>query len=121
MVRVPTRADPQPPGTLAASSHTTGCSSTGDCAHVETRKPAVEAAPEVQHRPPGGVLPNPLVDDFKETHARRGILIPLKTTQEVRQDHVIVQAYITRAPTKSANEVIMCVSRPLLLAVDWHR
>lgn len=56
-----------------------------------------------------GVLPNSLVDDLKANHLRRGVLIPLKTTQEVRQDHTIVQAYITRAPTKSANEVIMYV------------
>lgn len=51
-------------------------------------------------------MPDPLVDELKETHRRRGVLIPLKTTQEVRQDHTIVQAWITRAPTKSANEVI---------------
>ena len=53
-----------------------------------------------------GVLPNPLVDDLKGRHMNKGVLIPLKTTQEVRQDHTVVQAYITRAPTKSANEVI---------------
>ncbi|KJZ75609.1 hypothetical protein HIM_05072 [Hirsutella minnesotensis 3608] len=56
-----------------------------------------------------GVISNPLIDDLKETHLRRGVLIPLKTTQEVRQDHTIVQAYITRAPTKSANDVIMAL------------
>lgn len=56
--------------------------------------------------PSPGVLPNPIVDDLKEKHLNRGVLIPLKTTQEVRQDHTTVQAYITRAPTKSANDVI---------------
>lgn len=53
-----------------------------------------------------GVQPNPLIDDLKENHLNKGVLIPLKTTQEVRQDHTIVQVYITRAPTKSANDVI---------------
>lgn len=53
-----------------------------------------------------GVQPNPLIDDLKEYHLNKGVLIPLKTTQEVRQDHTIVQVYITRAPTKSANDVI---------------
>ena len=52
------------------------------------------------------VLPNPMTDEFIPTHLRRGVLIPLKTTQEVRQDHTIVQALITRAPTKTANDVI---------------
>ncbi|KAG5955418.1 hypothetical protein E4U58_007098 [Claviceps cyperi] len=53
-----------------------------------------------------GVQSNPLIDDLKENHLNKGVLIPLKTTQEVRQDHTIVQVYITRAPTKSANDVI---------------
>ncbi|KAK7427549.1 hypothetical protein QQZ08_005992 [Neonectria magnoliae] len=60
--------------------------------------------PEV--RGPCEIASNPLVDDLNPKHLRRGVLIPLKTTQEVRQDHVIVQAWITRAPTKQANEVI---------------
>lgn len=53
-----------------------------------------------------GARPNPLINDLKAKHLNKGVLIPLKTTQEVRQDHTIVQAYITRAPTKFANEVI---------------
>ncbi|KAG6000555.1 hypothetical protein E4U43_001572 [Claviceps pusilla] len=56
-----------------------------------------------------GARPNPIIDDLKANHLAKGVLIPLKTTQEVRQDHTIVQAYITRAPTKSANEVIMAL------------
>lgn len=52
------------------------------------------------------VLQNPLIDDLNPDHLKRGVLIPLKTTQEVRQDHTIVQALITRAPTKSANDVL---------------
>lgn len=53
-----------------------------------------------------GARPNPLIDHLKAKHLNKGVLIPLKTTQEVRQDYTIVQAYITRAPTKAANEVI---------------
>lgn len=52
------------------------------------------------------VLPNPIIDKMMTQNYERGVLIPLKTTQEVRQDHTIVQALITRAPTKSANDVI---------------
>jgi hypothetical protein len=52
------------------------------------------------------VLPNPIIDKMVTQNYERGVLIPLKTTQEVRQDHTIVQALITRAPTKSANDVI---------------
>ncbi|RBR07691.1 hypothetical protein FVER53590_09526 [Fusarium verticillioides] len=59
-----------------------------------------------EHRGPSEILSNPLIDDLKEGHTRRGVLIPLKTTQEVRQDHTITHAYITRAPTKQANDVI---------------
>ncbi|KZZ91484.1 Cytidine deaminase-like protein [Moelleriella libera RCEF 2490] len=62
--------------------------------------------------PAPGVRPNPLIDDLIPHQLNRGVLIPMKTTQEVRQDHTIVQAYITRAPTKSANEVI-CALRGL--------
>lgn len=70
-----------------------------------------EATPKSKpsHQEPIGpciILPNPLVDDLSPKNLGRGVLIPLKTSQEVRQDHTIVQAYITRAPTKSANDVI---------------
>ncbi|KAF5253202.1 hypothetical protein FANTH_1907 [Fusarium anthophilum] len=64
------------------------------------------APPKTEHRGPSEILSNPLIDDLKEGHTRRGVLIPLKTTQEVRQDHTITHAYITRAPTKQANDVI---------------
>lgn len=62
-----------------------------------------------ESRGPCEVSPNPLINDLKKEHLRRGVLIPLKTTQEVRQDHTIVQAWITRAPTKLANDVITYV------------
>lgn len=68
------------------------------------RETATTNKPEVNG--PCEVAPNPLIDDLKPNNLRRGVLIPLKTTQEVRQDHVIVQAWITRAPTKLANDVI---------------
>lgn len=65
-----------------------------------------------ESRGPCEITANPIVDDLKSDHLRRGVLIPLKTTQEVRQDHTIVQAWITRAPTKLANDVITYVSYP---------
>lgn len=70
----------------------------------EAAEAALPAKPE--HRGPSEIVSNPLIDDFKEKNVRRGVLIPLKTTQEVRQDHTITHAYITRAPTKQANDVI---------------
>jgi tRNA-specific adenosine deaminase 3 len=51
-------------------------------------------------------LPNPLIDDLRAQTPPLGVLIPLKTDQEVRQDHYIAHAYITRVPTKSANDVM---------------
>jgi tRNA-specific adenosine deaminase 3 len=39
-----------------------------------------------------------------------GILIPLKTTLELRDDHTCTTVLITRAPVKSANSLITCVS-----------
>jgi hypothetical protein len=72
----------------------------------------IQVPPETPVEPPKDprlrrrVLPNPLVDDIDHDQLERGVLIPLKTTQEVRQDHTIVQALITRAPTKSANDVL---------------
>ena len=65
-----------------------------------------EEAPPKDPRLRRRALPNPLINDLLPNHLRRGVLIPLQTTQEVRQDHTIVQALITRAPTKSANDVI---------------
>lgn len=75
----------------------------------EEHNASVAALDDSQPKYTGGVLPNPLIDDIKALQPKRGVLIPLKTTQEVRQDHTIVHALITRAPTKSANEVISLV------------
>ncbi|PKS06979.1 hypothetical protein jhhlp_005576 [Lomentospora prolificans] len=62
---------------------------------------------------PVQIHPNPLIEGIDVTSLQKGVLIPLKTTLEVRQDHDNVQAYITRAPTKCANEV-MSLLRKLL-------
>jgi len=58
---------------------------------------------------PAEVAPHPIVDGFVDQYRRKGVLIPLKTTLELRQDHTLVQAYITRAPTKAANNVVRWV------------
>ncbi|CAI4217256.1 unnamed protein product [Parascedosporium putredinis] len=55
---------------------------------------------------PVEILTNPLIEGIDVTSLKKGVLIPLKTTLEVRQDHSVVQVYITRAPTKCANEVM---------------
>ncbi|SPO03422.1 related to TAD3 Subunit of tRNA-specific adenosine-34 deaminase [Cephalotrichum gorgonifer] len=59
-------------------------------------------------RPPPGpseVVPNPLLEGIDHKAIDKGVLIPLKTTLEVRQDHSVVSAYITRSPTRCANEL----------------
>lgn len=45
------------------------------------------------------ILPDPAA-------IRQGILVPLKTTLELRDDHRCVDIVITRTPVKSANAVI---------------
>ena len=60
-------------------------------------------------RPPPGpseIIPNPLIEGIDHKALDKGVLIPLKTTLEVRQDHTVVPAYITRSPTKCASEVM---------------
>lgn len=60
-------------------------------------------------RPPPGpseVLPNPLIQGIDYKALDKGVLIPLKTTLEVRQSHAVVSAYITRSPTRCASEVM---------------
>jgi hypothetical protein len=80
-------------------------------ADVSTSAPLSETA-EVPAEPPKDprlrrtALPNPLVDNLITEKATTGVLIPLKTTQEVRQDYSIIQALITRAPTKTANDIL---------------
>jgi hypothetical protein len=80
-------------------------------AYVSTSAPSTETAevPAEQPKDPRlrrRALPNPLVDNLNIQKSKTGVLIPLKTTQEVRQDYTIIQALITRAPTKLANDVL---------------
>ena len=58
---------------------------------------------------PDVIQPHVLVDDLVPEHLGQGVIIPLKTTLEIRQDHTVVQAYITRVPTKAANDFITYV------------
>ncbi|TLS20880.1 uncharacterized protein PpBr36_10833 [Pyricularia pennisetigena] len=47
-----------------------------------------------------------LVQDLLPPIADHGVLIPLKTTLEIRDDHVYGQALITRAPLKATSSVV---------------
>lgn len=81
----------------------------GESAAVEPSEETATTPPEPPKLDPRlrrRVLSNPIIDRMMTQSYERGVLIPLKTTQEVRQDHTIVQALITRAPTKSANDVL---------------
>ncbi|OLN95281.1 tRNA-specific adenosine deaminase subunit tad3 [Colletotrichum chlorophyti] len=60
----------------------------------------------VEHTGPDVIQPHPLIDHLLPQQLGRGVLIPLKTTLETRQDHTIVQALITRAPSTSTNNVV---------------
>lgn len=52
----------------------------------------------------GGIVVDP--ERPPESTEHGGVLIPLKTTLELRDDHVEGHAYITRAPLKAANAVV---------------
>ena len=78
--------------------------------------PAISRESLTRAEAPGLGLQNDLVQHLVPSHLRKGVLIPLKTTLEVRQDHTLVQAYITRAPTKSASQVVECVMLPFVTA-----
>lgn len=47
-----------------------------------------------------------VVKDILPAGVSQGVLIPLKTTLELRDDHRCVNVVITRVPVKSANAVI---------------
>lgn len=47
-----------------------------------------------------------VVKDFLPPTVRPGVLVPLKTTLELRDDHSCINVIITRTPVKSANAVI---------------
>ncbi|CAM1510403.1 Fc.00g007380.m01.CDS01 [Cosmosporella sp. VM-42] len=78
----------------------------GEIAPNDGQPAGMPQSTKPEHFGPSELMPNPIIDELKPKHLGRGVLIPLKTTQEVRQDHTITQAFITRAPTKLANEVI---------------
>jgi tRNA-specific adenosine deaminase 3 len=47
-----------------------------------------------------------VVQEILPAGVSHGVLIPLKTTLELRDDHRCVNVVITRVPVKSANAVI---------------
>lgn len=47
-----------------------------------------------------------VVRNILPANIRPGVLVPLKTTLELRDDHSCVNVIITRTPVKSANAVI---------------
>lgn len=49
---------------------------------------------------------DPIVQELIRETPGHGVLIPLKTTLELGEDHVSGRVLITRAPTKCANPVI---------------
>jgi tRNA-specific adenosine deaminase 3 len=49
---------------------------------------------------------DPFVQQLVHGDVNHGVLIPLKTTLETRDDYVCGQILITRTPVKSANTVI---------------
>jgi len=50
-----------------------------------------------------------IVRELLEDEVEHGVLIPLKTTLELRDDYQTGHVLITRAPTKAANPVILSV------------
>ncbi|KAK3900230.1 cytidine deaminase-like protein [Staphylotrichum tortipilum] len=50
---------------------------------------------------------DPIVRELLEGEVEHGVLIPLKTTLELRDDYQTGHVLITRAPTKAANPVIL--------------
>ncbi|WYZ37526.1 hypothetical protein EsH8_II_001032 [Colletotrichum jinshuiense] len=64
------------------------------------------AEEKAEYTGPDVIQPHRLIDHLLPQQLGRGVLIPLKTTLEIRQDHTIVQALITRAPATSTNHVV---------------
>lgn len=50
---------------------------------------------------------NPIVRELVQEDIERGVLIPLKTTLELRDDYQTGHVLITRTPTKAANPAIL--------------
>jgi len=49
----------------------------------------------------------PVVKELIEDGVEHGVLVPLKTTLELRDDYQTGRVLITRVPTKAANPAIM--------------
>lgn len=47
-----------------------------------------------------------VVKDILPSDIKHGVLVPLKTTLELRDDHSCINVIITRTPVKAANAVI---------------
>lgn len=47
-----------------------------------------------------------VVKDILPAQVKSGVLVPLKTTLELRDDHRCINVAITRVPVKTANAVI---------------
>ena len=56
---------------------------------------------------------DPIVRELLQDEVEHGVLIPLKTTLELRDDYQTGHVLITRTPTKSANSAILYVQAPL--------
>lgn len=69
-------------------------------------RPDDQPEEKIEHTGPDVIQPHALIDHLLPQQLGRGVLIPLKTTLEIRQDHTIVQALITRAPSTSTNNVV---------------
>ncbi len=52
---------------------------------------------------------DPIVRELLQDEIEHGVLIPLKTTLELRDDYQTGHLLITRTPTKAANPAILCV------------
>ncbi len=57
----------------------------------------------------------PVVKELVHAEVEHGVLIPLKTIQELRDDHATGSVLITRTPVKCANGVIKYASQLWLL------
>ena len=49
---------------------------------------------------------DPIIQSLVREEVDHGVLIPLKTTLELRDDHITGRVLITRTPVKSANPTI---------------
>jgi hypothetical protein len=52
---------------------------------------------------------DPIIQELLRYDVEHGVLVPLKTTQELREEFATDNVLITRAPVKSANPLIGCV------------